>query len=90
MPIKQPPSQSRAELEASLHAICVERANHLADIRRVFAWLDTPNRKPAIMAFTEGPERQVAYRFEMALRGEHICTKCGLRQQNGETPAADF
>jgi hypothetical protein len=32
--------------------------------KRVIEWMDDPNRKPAIHAFTAGNERQIAYRFE--------------------------
>jgi len=42
-----------------------------------------------VLAFTEGPERQIAYRFEGLLRGEYICPKCYLRK-DGEAPPADF
>lgn len=38
--------------------------NHHADYRSVVHWMNDPNRKPAVLAFTEGPERQVAYAFE--------------------------
>lgn len=62
--LKQPPKPSYAQLEAELHALRVERANQLADVERVIAWLDDPNRRPAAHAFTEGPERQIAYRVE--------------------------
>ena len=90
MTMQLPPRPSYEDLEAELHTLRVERTNHLADVRRVLGWLDAPNRKLAVTAFTEGPERQLAYRFEVALRGEHICTRCGLRQQNGEKQIAEF
>lgn len=32
--------------------------------KRVIAWLDDPNPRPAIHAFTAGNERQIAYRVE--------------------------
>lgn len=89
MTIKQPPRPSYEALEAELLAMRVERANHLADVRRVLEWLDDPRRKLAVNAFTEGPERQLAYRFESMLQGEFICTKCGLRK-NSETPPESF
>lgn len=72
-----------------IEALRGERANHLANVRRVLDWLDDPRRKPAENAFTEGPERQLAYRFESMLHGEFICTKCGLRK-NSEPPPASF
>lgn len=37
-----------------------------ADAGRVLAWLSDKNRKPANLAFTDGLERQLAYRFEDA------------------------
>ena len=90
MPTKIPPRPTYADLAEELHTLRVDRANHLADVCRVFAWLDTSNRQSAVTAFSDGPERQQAYQFEAAMRGEHICTKCGLRQQNGEAPNVDF
>lgn len=35
-----------------------------ANAERVIAWMKDPKRKPANLAFTEGPERQIAYQFE--------------------------
>lgn len=89
MAITQPPRPSYEAIEAELHKLKVEKANHLADTRRIVAWLEDPRRKRAIHAFTDGPERQMAYRFEMLLRGEFICQRCGLRK-DGESPPADF
>lgn len=92
MSIKSPPKPTYEELEADLLALRIERANHLADVRRVVAWLDDPRRKFAVNAFTEGPERQLAYRFESLLRSEQICPKCGLRQDaaGDGKPLPDF
>lgn len=44
----------------------------IADAERVIAWARDPNRKPASLAFTAGPERQAAYWIEWAeaRRGE--------------------
>lgn len=42
----------------------VRRVNYYADARRVIAWMRDPERSPANSAFTEGPERQIAYTFE--------------------------
>lgn len=37
-----------------------------ADAGRVLEWMRTPDRKPANLAFTDGPERQAAYWIEIA------------------------
>lgn len=46
----------------------IRRVNHYADAARVVRWIRDPKRAPAAAAFTEGPERQVAYAVEDALR----------------------
>lgn len=71
--LPSPPKPSYVELEAKLHAMAVERANRLADSERIIAWLDDPKRRRAVNAFTEGPERQLAYRFEDLLRRTSSC-----------------
>lgn len=38
--------------------------NRMADAERVCAWIRDKKRKPANIAFTEGPERQIAYAVE--------------------------
>lgn len=53
-----------------LRELRVEYANHFADVRRIDEWLQTD--KPANLSFTDGPERQMAYRLE------------SLRQRIGE------
>ncbi len=73
------PTPSRDALQVELDALRAERASHLADVRSVLAWLRDPRRKPAFQAFTEGPERMLAYEFEKLQRGESICPRCGLR-----------
>lgn len=78
-----------SRLESENLTLRSERANKLADAERVCAWIDDPSRKRAVLAFTEGPERQICYRVEGLLRGEYICPKCGLRK-DGEAPPADF
>jgi hypothetical protein len=35
------------------------------DVARVLEWMRTPNRKPAQLAFTAGPDRQAAYWIEI-------------------------
>ncbi|MBL1153143.1 MAG: hypothetical protein HND43_10490 [Armatimonadetes bacterium] len=53
-----------ARLDAENVALRQEKAQTLADTGRICAWLDDPARKPAVLSFTEGAERQLAYRFE--------------------------
>jgi hypothetical protein len=45
------------------------RLDH-ANADRVIAWINEPKRKPAMLAFTEGPERQIAYAIEGLIRRE--------------------
>jgi hypothetical protein len=42
---------------------------HLANPGRVIAWAMDPNRKPAVTAFTEGPERLMATLIERDSHG---------------------
>lgn len=89
-PIKAFPRPSYEELEAELHALKVEHANRWANVERIAAWLDDPSRKRAVNAFTEGTERQIAYRFERLLQGEFICGRCGLRKDAEGQTQPDF
>jgi hypothetical protein len=41
-------------------------STEIADASRVLEWMRDPNRKPAQLAFTHGPERQAAYWIEIA------------------------
>lgn len=84
------PKPTYEQLESELLALRVEQANHFANVNRVLAWLDDPKRKRAVNAFTEGPERQMAYCFERLLMGEFICTECGLRKDSEVPVKADF
>lgn len=45
--------------------------------QRIIDWLDVPDRKPAIHAFTAGHERQIAYRVERLVES---ATAQGLAQ----------
>ena len=56
----------------ALYSRQVDYINNYADARRVVAWADNPNRLPAVTAFTEGPERQIAYRFEMVWSAKRV------------------
>lgn len=49
---------------AELRKECV---NTHASADRLIAWIKSNPRKPANLAFTEGPDRQVAYAIEMEL-----------------------
>lgn len=46
------------------------------------AWIRNPKRTPANTAFTEGPDRQVAYAFEDAIRA-------AAHEQIKDTAASD-
>lgn len=59
---------NRLEAERDSLAKEVQRyVNEFANVQRVIAWMNDPKRKPAMLAFTEGCERQIAYTFEAAL-----------------------
>lgn len=45
--------------------VLLDRAKNWAHAQRVIDWVWDINRKPANTAFTAGPERQLAYMFEM-------------------------
>ena len=53
------------------------RVNEYANAARLVAWIIDPQRKPAITAFTEGPERQVAYAVEGKIKSleEAVCNR---------------
>jgi hypothetical protein len=48
----------------SIEIYCVK--NH-ASAKRVADWIGNPIRLPAAQAFTAGPEREIAYAFELAV-----------------------
>lgn len=54
----------------AIDALAKQRAESFEEreslLNRVLTWIDSDNRKPAIMAFTSGVERQIADRFETA------------------------
>lgn len=50
-----------------LKAQLFDMRKRFCDAERLIAWIDDPKRQPAVHAFTEGHERQIAYRFEDAL-----------------------
>lgn len=88
--MKNPPKPTYAELEAEIHRLKVERANELANVERIVAWMNDPQRKRAVSAFTDSPERQLAYWIEMRLHGEFICRACGLRHSTEQPIAPAF
>lgn len=51
-------------LESQLASAQIACVNDHASVKRLTDWLNNPKRKPAIYAFTEGPERTMAYWFE--------------------------
>lgn len=53
-----------AELAVQWGAVQAQQTT--ADAGRVLEWMRTQNRKPANLAFTDGPERQAAYWIEIA------------------------
>lgn len=55
--------RERAKFECEVE--CVKK---YVNAERLIEWMDNPERKPAIHAFTKGSERQIAYRFEMEIR----------------------
>lgn len=66
-------------IETENVALRQERAMRLADAERVCAWIDDPKRKAAVLSFTEGAERQIAYRFEGLLKARPTRSPAALR-----------
>lgn len=56
--------QQISEKDLRIKRLEEERVNKYANAERLIEWMDDPKRKPAQLAFTEGMERQIAYRFE--------------------------
>ena len=56
----------KEKIQKLLDETVSQMANNYANVRRIIEWSNDPNRKPAKIAFTEGPERQIAYLLEMA------------------------
>lgn len=52
-----------AEHEESLVAL-IKTYGNMAAADRVIEWINNPKRQPAITAFTDGAERQIAYAVE--------------------------
>lgn len=61
------PKWKLSELQRELSELKIACANRHADADRVVAWINDPKRKPSYTAFTEGPERQIAYAIEAVL-----------------------
>lgn len=53
-----------ASLQEDIFGLKFTCANHHANVNRIIEWINDPKRKPAVHAFTEGPERQIAYAVE--------------------------
>lgn len=47
-----------------IDALKIKCVNEHANAKRVLEWINDPHRKRAVLSFTEGPERQVAYAAE--------------------------
>lgn len=65
----------------------IKCVNEHADAKRLIDWLSDPHHKPANLAFTEGPERQVAYALatvkqEWNKRCNEACQRQVLKQVN--------
>jgi hypothetical protein len=56
-----------AWLEPLLQELKILRRTKQPDTERLIAWMTDPNRKSPELAFTDGPERQVAYFMQMAM-----------------------
>ena len=54
----------RDALKSKLTEEQMNRVNNYADAKRLIEWIHDENRQPANTAFTEGPERLVAYAVE--------------------------
>jgi hypothetical protein len=67
----------REAMNRKLHEERRTRVNEYARVDGLVQWMRNPKRSSASSAFTEGPERQVAYAFEDALRiaKEAACKK---------------
>lgn len=59
---------TKKDLFKAIHDLKIHCVNHHADMDRLIGWLTDPNRPPANVAFTEGPERQIAYQFDRFTR----------------------
>lgn len=58
-------------LEPLLQELRMRRKQVSVDAERLISWVTDPKRKPANIAFTEGPERQAAYWMEIAMKQPH-------------------
>lgn len=50
--------------------LLVDRTNNWARAEPLIEWIKNPQRKPAMLAFTSGPARLIAYAVEEALQRE--------------------
>jgi hypothetical protein len=48
----------------------IEENSGKADPTYLIEWIKDSERRPAVLSFTEGPERQIAYAIENLLNGE--------------------
>ena len=71
----------KSQKQKGSRIICV---NAHADAGRLIAWIQSSDRKPANTAFTEGPDRQVAYAVEWIFTQLHDAREEIRRFKNGE------
>lgn len=56
--------RSEKKLREEITRLQMDRVKHYARADRVAAWIRTEKRMPANLAFTAGPERDIAYAVE--------------------------
>lgn len=79
--------QENERLDRELRMERARRVNECAEVRRIQEWMVSD--KPADMAFTEGPERALAYAIEVERQGwiarlDQIAAQCGRHDAPAE------
>ena len=69
------------EIEAAVSETQANCVNTHASAERLIAWLKDRKRKPGIIAFTEGPERQVGYAVEAAMEETELKAKASYEHE---------
>lgn len=72
-------AQKISSLESEKAELEMRLVNQYANAERLIAWINDPKRKMPIHAFTEGPDRQIAYAVEELFRKmfEHLESENG-------------